>query len=145
MYLLKRYFWIILQISFFNFSQKSDDVPAGEFTRSRSNIALTDEYQIEHLVVSAGSGWSPYLRRGNTMKRSTSRGRGCQDGPQVDTILINLRSPWPTSLRAKPIPSSSKSCLSRFPFYQQAPLTDAIANNSNNNYNKYLILFVDIA
>ena len=145
MYLLKRYFWIILQISFFNFSQKSDDVPAGELTRSRSNIALTDEYQIEHLVVSAGSGWSPYLRRGNTMKRSTSRGRGCQDGPQVDTILINLRSPWPTSFRAKPIPSSSKSCLSRFPFYQQASLTDAIANNSNNNYNKYLILFVDIA
>ena len=24
-------------------------------------------------------------------------------------------------------------------------MTDAIANNSNNNYNKYLVLFVDIA
>ena len=132
MSLSKRYFPINLQISFSSFVKSQ--------MRSRSNIALSDENQIEHLVVFAGTGWSPSLRRGNTMKRSTSRGRGCQDGPQVDTILINLRSPcWPTSLRAKPIPSSSKSCLSRF------PLTDAIANNSNNIYNNYLVLFVDIA
>ena len=131
MSLSKRYFPINLQISFSSFVKSQ--------MRCRSNIALRDENQIEHLVVFAGSGWSPSLRRGNTMKRSTSRGRGCQDGPQVDTILINLRSPWPTSFRAKPIPSSSKSCLSRF------PLTDAIANNSNNIYNNYLVLFVDIA
>ena len=137
MSLSKRYFPINLQISFSSFVKTQ--------MRLRSNIALRDENQIEHLVVSAGSGWSPYLRRGNTMKRSTSRGRGCQDGPQVDTILINLRSPWPTSLRAKPIPSSSKSCLSRFPFYQQAPLTDARANDSNNNQGKYLVLFGYIA
>ena len=139
MSLSKRYFPTNLQISFSSFVKSQ--------MRCRSNIALRDENQIEHLVVSAGSGWSPslYLRRGNTMKRSTSRGRGCQDGPQVDTILINLRSPWPTSLRAKPIPSSSKSCLSRVPFYQQASLTDAKANNSNNNQSKYLVLFGYIA
>ena len=137
MSLSKRYFPINLQISFSSFVKCQ--------MRSQSNIALRDENQIEHLVVFAGSGWSPSLRRGNTMKRSTSRGRGCQDGPQVDTILINLRSPWPTSFRAKPIPSSSKSCLSRFPFHQQAPLTDARANDSNNNQSKYLVLFGYIA